>query len=49
MGTLTHRCIQIEVLTSHVIVRVFGSVDSLRTPKGLLSGTGGRRWREKDT
>lgn len=37
-----HASEQTEVLTSQVMIRVFGSVDSLRTPVGFLSGTGGR-------
>lgn len=39
----TNRNVQPEVLTSQVITRVCASVDSLRTPVGFLSGTGGRR------
>lgn len=38
---------QTEVLTSQVMIRVFGSVDSLRTPVGFLSGTGGRTQGER--
>ena len=43
---IVHGCM--KVLTSHVMIRDFGSEESLRTLEGFLLGTGGRRQREKE-